>query len=100
MPRLNGQDVSEKQFYDYVRTTMEGGLVTEYPKMLYRAGAIRHNEHHHQGEPIKIAGTHEAETLTVNDEAEELAALEEGWSAKLPAVEPETRRGRREVING
>lgn len=91
MPKLNGQDVSEKAFYEYVRTTMEGGLVSDYPKMLFKLGAIPHNEHHHQGEPLKIGGTHEAQTLIVNDEGEELAALEDGWAVKL--AEPEVKRG-------
>ncbi len=96
MPKLNGQDVTERQFFDYVRTTMEGGQITDYPKMFFRAGPIAHNEHHHQGEPLKIAGTVEAQTRLVHNEEEELAALEEGWSAKLP--EPAaTRRTKAEA---
>jgi hypothetical protein len=97
MPKLNGQDVTEKAFYDYVRTTMEGGLVTDYPKMLYKAGEIPHNEHHHQGEPIKIGGIHDAQTLVVNDADEELAALEDGWAATLATPEPKRGPGRPRV---
>lgn len=92
MPKVNGQDLSEKEFYNYVRGTMQGQTITDYPKMLYKPGGIGHNEHHHQGEPLLIAGRHEAVTLLVDNEDEELAALADGWATTL-AEKKEARRG-------
>lgn len=91
MPKLGEKDVSEKDFYRYVESTMNGALITDYPKMLFKVAAIPHNEHHHQGEPLLIGGKAEAATMTVANEDEELAALAEGWSEKLPTEEPKRR---------
>lgn len=94
MPKLGEKDVSEKEFYRYVESTMTGALITDYPKMLYKAGEVPLGQHDHQGGTLLIAGKHKAETLIVTNEDEELAAVEDGWSDKLPGDEPKRGPGR------
>lgn len=62
------------------------GLGAEYPLMLYRKGAGKEMLY---GEPF---GRADVENMTVENEDEELQAIEAGWSRKMPSDE-EPKRG-------
>lgn len=54
------------------------GLGGEYPKAVYK-GDAEGTDRLLLGSPILVAGEFAVKTATVNDETEELEALEQGW---------------------
>lgn len=63
----------------------------DYPKALYRDGDD--GNHNSWDGPLLVAGKHQVETMIVNDEDEELAALSEGWRDTAAPAAKEVKRG-------
>ncbi|MBB4857007.1 hypothetical protein HNO88_000304 [Novosphingobium chloroacetimidivorans] len=68
------------------------GLLSDYPKMLYRKGKPEIGQHSLVSDSIgglsslPIAGHDGVTTLVVDGPDDELAALEDGWHASLTAA--------------
>lgn len=65
--------------------------MSAYPKMLYRDGEGL--EHLHCEQPLLVGGKHKVDTLVVQDEDEELAALTDGWRDTAAPADESPKRG-------
>lgn len=70
------------------------GLGDEYPKAVYKAdkGAQAGKDRMLNNEPLLVAGQHAVMTATVENEDEELEALEQGWFLTPNLKEEERKR--------
>lgn len=98
MPYIGNERVNDHEWSKYVDQQNSGGNVSEYPKMLYREGTLTGHTLD-ASTPLKIGNAHECETLIVESEDEELAALEDGWALKAGTAKTDAPRRGRPPVN-